>query len=394
MDTPSCEIGYPYPQRGNRDIRVESILGKEPASQVRAGKVAVVGVGAVGGQILPHLAMLGVGKILLLDHGFVEPENLGNQGFDASHIGMLKVSARKAQIERINPACHVETFPKRLEEVGWGLFFGYDLVMCALDNLGGRILLNEICMRVQVPWVDGAVDGSGQRMFGRVGSYSSHPDAPCYICSFDRRQLAEAMAAERQGCPSWRKESTPSRPTLSVSPECAVIAGLQCVEAIKRLTGAVTSDFCTELVVDLDSCRMMPLTLRRNPHCLNFHKGFVNPQPLPRDISIGAVLDLLESDGTAKAQIRLHRRTFISRIHCMACGKEVQIGRIDVSWTKENGCCDCGSALMPTPHARVDTLDRENAAAFLSSTWEDIGLPVCEVVTGCCRETETHFVIG
>ena len=376
----------------DRTARIDACLGSVCARNLRRKCVAVVGVGALGGPVLQHLAMLAIQEMILIDPGLVEEPNLGNQCFDAGHVGMTKVAARREQIARIHPSCTVCVYPVRLETLGWGILARADLVICCLDNLAGRIRLNEICSHLQLPWIDGATDGSGRLMFGRVASFGSHPDAPCFICSFDQRQLTEALSAERRGCRSWWNDPNPSPPTLSVSPECAVIAGLQCIEAIKRLTETISPSISTEMLVDLDSMRMQPVELQRNLRCLNSHKPFGELIPVDRSLSIGATLAWLQKESGMDSCIRLYKRIFISHVRCVACGGLVPVGLLDSAFTPDKALCSCGNTVTPNPHSQHDTITRENAEGFLERSWNDIGLADREIMSGCVGENEVHLI--
>ncbi len=395
MSGDNNEYGATFnPRDEKRTARLEACLGADTVQSLTRRRVAVVGTGALGGPVLHNLAMLGIGEFLLVDPGVVEPVNLGNQGFDSAHVGLSKVQARMEQIKRVQPSAVVYIHPKRLETLGRGVLRGCDLVISCLDNLAARILLNEICIELQIPWIDGATDGSGKFMLGRVASFGAHPDAPCFICSFDREQLSKALASEHRGCPSWWDEPNPSRPTLSIPPECGVMAGLQCIEAIKRLRGNVGNPISTELLVDLDSMKMHQILPARNPNCLNHHETFGNLVSLSAGTSLGATLTMLKGDDGDDATIMLHGKSFIAHIRCSACGRQVPIGKIDLLLQSERTCCPCGNALAPNPFSRNESIDVRCCAPFLERTWEEIGLPANDIISGYTGKTETHFLVG
>ena len=107
-------------QHDERTARLDACLGEKTVRSFAEKKVAVIGLGALGGPMLNYLSMLGIRQFLLVDPGIVEPANLGNQSFDAVHVGMLKVEARTLQIKRVNPRAHVGVFAERLEMLGRG----------------------------------------------------------------------------------------------------------------------------------------------------------------------------------------------------------------------------------------------------------------------------------
>ncbi len=378
-------------QHDERTARLDACLGEKTVRSFAEKKVAVIGLGALGGPMLNYLSMLGIRQFLLVDPGIVEPANLGNQSFDAVHVGMLKVEARTLQIKRVNPRAHVGVFAERLEMLGRGTLWDCDLVVSCLDNLATRVLLNEICCGVRIPWVDAATDGSGKFMIGRVASFGAHPDAPCFVCAFGHEQLAQAVTSERVGCPSWWNDPAPSRPTLSIPPECGIIAGIQCIEAIKRLRGDLSARISTEMFIDLDQMKLHSITLQHNPKCLNSHQAFGELVSLSADTSIGATLNKLSEQGGSDASIMLHGKSFITHVRCSTCGRHVPVGKIDLALTLENTRCPCGQFLAPNPFSRHEVLDAKNASPFLDRSWKEIGLPLEDIISGVAADRHVDY---
>lgn len=73
----------------------------------------VIGVGATGSHIALLAAKMGFQKFRIWDDDSVEAHNLPNQAYDIEHIGMLKVEALKAVLQRFNPLIEVECHPYR-----------------------------------------------------------------------------------------------------------------------------------------------------------------------------------------------------------------------------------------------------------------------------------------
>ena len=124
--------------------RIEFLLGKEAVERLQEKKVAVFGVGGVGGFVVEALARSGVGNFVLVDKDTVSITNINRQ-IIATHdtIGKAKVDVMKERILSINPNAKVEThccffLPENQDEFD---FKGYDYVIDAIDTVAGKIAL-------------------------------------------------------------------------------------------------------------------------------------------------------------------------------------------------------------------------------------------------------------
>ncbi|MBQ8281293.1 MAG: tRNA threonylcarbamoyladenosine dehydratase [Lachnospiraceae bacterium] len=124
--------------------RTELLLGSEAMNRLADARVAVFGVGGVGGYVVEALARSGVGALDLIDNDTVCLSNLNRQIIATrSTLGMYKVDAAKTRIADINPDCVVNTYrtfftPETSNEFD---FTKYDYVVDAIDTVTGKIQL-------------------------------------------------------------------------------------------------------------------------------------------------------------------------------------------------------------------------------------------------------------
>ena len=86
--------------------RTELLLGSAAMDTLRRARVAVFGVGGVGGYVVEALARAGVGALELIDSDTVAPSNINRQIIALhSTLGMYKVDAAAARVRDINPDC-------------------------------------------------------------------------------------------------------------------------------------------------------------------------------------------------------------------------------------------------------------------------------------------------
>ncbi len=134
--------------------RTQILLGEEAVAKLQQARVAVFGIGGVGGYTVEALARCGVGALDLIDSDTVSISNLNRQIL-ATHstVGMLKVEAAKARILDINPECTVRTYPifylpDTAEQFD---FTQYDYIVDAIDTVTGKLQLVERAVAAERP---------------------------------------------------------------------------------------------------------------------------------------------------------------------------------------------------------------------------------------------------
>ena len=127
-------------------FRTGMLLGEEALDRLCSARVAVFGIGGVGGYTVEALARSGVGHITLVDSDTVSLSNINRQIL-ATHstVGMLKVEAAKRRILDINPEAVVETFPifYTPQTADRFDFTRYDYIVDAIDTVTGKLALVE-----------------------------------------------------------------------------------------------------------------------------------------------------------------------------------------------------------------------------------------------------------
>ena len=134
--------------------RTEILLGAEAVSKLQNARVAVFGVGGVGGYTVEALARCGIGNLDLIDSDTVSVSNINRQIL-ATHstVGMLKVDAAKARVLDINPDCRVATYPIFYlpETAAQFDFTQYDYIVDCIDTVTGKLQLVERAVAVGTP---------------------------------------------------------------------------------------------------------------------------------------------------------------------------------------------------------------------------------------------------
>ena len=142
-------------------------IGSMGQERLRASRVAVVGLGALGSVAASLLARAGVGYLRLIDRDVVELTNLQRQAlFMEGDIDRPKAIVARERLLAVNSEIVVEARPKDLSFANaLDLLGGVDLLLDGTDNMETRLLVNDASLKANVPWVyAGAVATQGMVM--------------------------------------------------------------------------------------------------------------------------------------------------------------------------------------------------------------------------------------
>ena len=146
-------------------IRTEMLIGAEGVSRLATAKVAIFGVGGVGGYAAEAIARAGVGEIHLVDSDRVAVSNINRQ-IIATHatVGQYKTDAMRERILTINPeakiVCHNLFFEEKTKDVFD--FSNYDYVIDAIDSLSAKVELIASATEAGTPIISAM--GAGNKL--------------------------------------------------------------------------------------------------------------------------------------------------------------------------------------------------------------------------------------
>ncbi len=149
----------------NQFSRTELLLGKEAMEKLAASRVAVFGIGGVGGYAAEALVRSGIGTIDLIDDDKVCLTNINRQIYATRKtVGKYKVDVAKERIEEINPDIKVNIFktfymPETSAEFD---FEKYDYIIDAIDTVTGKIELAVNAQKAKTPLISSM--GAGNKL--------------------------------------------------------------------------------------------------------------------------------------------------------------------------------------------------------------------------------------
>ena len=145
--------------------RTQFLLGSEAMEKLKKARVAVFGLGGVGGYVAEALARSGVGALELVDHDTISLTNLNRQIL-ATHdtVGRFKAEVAAERVKAINPdmdARAIKTFylPETAHQFD---FTRYDYVVDAIDTVTGKLMLVQATQAAGTPIISSM--GTGNKL--------------------------------------------------------------------------------------------------------------------------------------------------------------------------------------------------------------------------------------
>lgn len=208
--------------------RQMSVVTKSEQTRFKDAKIAVMGCGGIGGEVIEMLARMGVGKLSVVDNDCFDISNINRQVLSTfENLKLAKCDVAKERVRQINPYTEVTAFNENInEDTIAELTEGADIIVDALDNIKTRVIVSRYAKENNIPFIHGAIHGT----MGQITSFDS--TTPGYEELFNLpskdKQLDEKVILELDNLAS---EKPP------VIGPCANIVGcIEAMEAFKIIT--------------------------------------------------------------------------------------------------------------------------------------------------------------
>jgi adenylyltransferase/sulfurtransferase len=225
-------------------------VGPTGQRMIMGAKVLIVGAGGLGSPVALYLALAGVGTIGIVDFDVVDLSNLQRQILHQNDdVGKRKVVSARETINAYNPDVKVVTHEEPLHsENAMGIISEYDIIVNGADNFAARYLVNDACVFLKKPLVDGSI-----LMFdGQATVYL--PGQGCYRCLYPTPP------------PPGMVPSCAEAGVLGAM--CATIGSIQATEVLKLILGIGESLRGRLLLYDALTMEMRQVRVRRDPNCV------------------------------------------------------------------------------------------------------------------------------
>ncbi|HID75155.1 MAG TPA: ThiF family adenylyltransferase [Planctomycetaceae bacterium] len=342
-------------------------------SRLARARILLVGVGALGNEILKNLALLGVGHVLLVDLDRVEHSNLSRSIlFRPEDCGQFKAEIAARRAREIYPEMCVRPIcGNALYDLGLGPYRWADVVMAGLDNREARVAINRAAARAGKVWIDGAIE----RLDGVARVF--HPaTGPCYECTMS--ELDWKILASRRSCALLTREEMEAGKVPTTPTTASVVAAVQCQEAVKWIHGLETLAG-RGFVFEGTSHRSHAVTYTRRDDCPS-HEVDEPVEALPwraAEARVGDLLERVRSDLGPDAVVETNN-DLLGALHCPRCDRTEQLWTSLGKVTEPQARCPrCGADRTPRLVHLIDGKD-----PILDRSLLDIGIPPWDVVAG------------
>ena len=230
-------------------IRTAMLLGEESLEKLQAARVAVFGIGGVGGYTVEALARSGIGQLDLIDNDDVSVSNINRQIL-ATHstVGMPKVEAAKIRVLDINPQCVVTTHQVFYTPETAPLFdfTQYDYIVDAIDTVTGKLALVERATAAGTPII--CCMGTGNKLDAsafRVEDISK--TSMCPLARIMRKELGKRGIKHLKVVYSQEEALTPT----GWEEEAAALGKRQIPGSVAFVPGAAGLILAGEVIKDI-----------------------------------------------------------------------------------------------------------------------------------------------
>jgi len=353
--------------------------------RLEKARVVVVGAGALGNELCKALALLGVGRLDIVDMDMIEHSNLARCVlFRDGDEGKLKAEVAARAVSELNPGVTAVSYTRPVQQLGVGFLSEVDLVVAGLDSREARLWVGRSCRKMGVTWVDGAIEGL--RGLARVFL----PEGACYECTLGEADFA--LLEQRRKCALLSPQQMVTGMTPTNATTAAIIASTQAQEAVKILVGredllALRNSAWIFSGETLDAYRV---AYSEDPWC-PAHDRYEPLQPYKMGAST-TVLDLVNEAARqlGGADAVVFEDDVVLSMRCHQCGTSHDVRRARVALRPGDGeCARCGDAL---------TLEASSTFAahdpMLTAPVVELGLPQCDVITVRSGGQRVHFVIA
>ncbi|WP_168360713.1 HesA/MoeB/ThiF family protein [Acidianus sulfidivorans] len=234
-------------------------LGIEVQQKIMESKVLVAGCGALGSALAEFLVRLGVKEITIVDADIVELSNLHRTHiFTEKDLMKPKVIACKNYLSKINSNTKINAIEDIIDNTNADeIVKNHDIVFDGLDNIYYRLILNDACVKNNIPLIYAGISGE----YGSAKLVIPNKTAclSCFLQPYDTQDSCNIIG------------------TSTIVP--AVMASIQIQLFINYLRGEINDNL---ILFDLKNLSIDKVPINRNPSCeaCSYHEyKYLNEKP-------------------------------------------------------------------------------------------------------------------
>ena len=338
---------------------------------VRNASIMVIGAGALGNEVLKNLALMGVGKILVVDFDTIENSNLSRSVlFRAADRDHSKAEAAAKAIRDLNPDVKVQWLHVDINhQLGLGVYRRMNVIIGCLDNREARLTINKNCWHLNKPWIDGAI----QELLGLARVFRPHAGA-CYECTLtdeDYRIINVRMSCYHLAHENVIAGKVPTTPTIS-----SIIGAVQTQEALKLLHNMEVKSGKALVFNGLtNDIYFMEYPEKADCQSHWIWEGIIElPQASAQRTTLGELLEIARQALGPQAQLQIP--AFVTRAICKGCKLDEPVDKPRYQLTFNDAHCrQCGELMEIITYDQV-----AGGEPILNLTLEQIGIPSLDII--------------
>ncbi len=348
-----------------------SLISWWEQDRIQRARVLLLGVGALGNEIVKNLALLGFRDLTIVDLDHVELSNLSRSVlFREEDEGRAKVEAAASGAVRIHSEMRVTPMKADLVyDLGLGHYLDADLVCAGLDSREARLAVNAACIRTGRIFFDGAMEaisGVARSFDGRRGA--------CYECTMSEADWS--LIRHRRSCNMLNREEMLQGRVPTTATIGSVVAGLLVQQMVLEL-----HDLCPGhgrgLMVNGPGFDAWGVEYTRRDDCFA-HDAAEEIRRINRSArhwTVGEALVEFEEDLGGPVTLDL-RHDLMDRRTCPACSFHDEplqpLGRLGAGAAS---CPECGEPLDWTSVASID-----GSSPLVGRLLHDVGVADYDII--------------
>ena len=230
-------------------LRTGMLLGADAMERLADARVAVFGLGGVGGYAVEALARSGIGALDLVDHDTVSRSNINRQILATqSTVGLPKVEAARRRVLDINPEAKITLWPVfyNAETAADFDFTQYDYIIDAIDTVTGKLALVERAREAGTPII--CCMGTGNKLDASAFQVEDiSKTTMCPLARIMRKELSKRGIKHLKVVYSKEEAMTPT----GWEEEAAAIGKRQIPGSVSFVPGAAGLILAGEVIKDI-----------------------------------------------------------------------------------------------------------------------------------------------
>ena len=230
-------------------LRTGMLLGADAMERLAAARVAVFGLGGVGGYAVEALARSGIGALDLIDHDTVSRSNINRQILATqSTVGLPKTEAARRRVQDIDPEVKVRVWPVfyNAETADSFDFTQYDYIVDAIDTVTGKLALVERAREAGIPII--CCMGTGNKLDASAFEVADiFKTTMCPLARIMRKELGKRGIKHLKVVYSKEEALTPT----GWEEEAAAIGKRQIPGSVSFVPGAAGLILAGEVIKDI-----------------------------------------------------------------------------------------------------------------------------------------------